>query len=271
MLTRQAELDSMRFGHGLMALKAKQVEQSLETIQKRLRPILDDRAPVVVERAKSMLRQSKREWDESRRQGRPERPARPWGFSIPPCDPLRFKPTQVDGLKLRVDLSSKAFWNADPAEKPAQLGVLLRVWCLDPQIYFREEWDSSELSDATDPKIGRVMLRVHFDLANPKQPGPEYHVQVGGRSRPEEHHWFPQSLAVPRLLHIPVDLTLASELVAATFYQNAFKNIRREDSWRGSRRVSQEHLLDEYFADALDAVRKNKSVLETLWNVSWDV
>lgn len=91
-----------------MALRAGQVEQSLETIQKRLRRILDDRAPVVVERAKSMLRESKRQWDESTRQGRQEREAKPWGFSIHPSDPLKFKPTQVDGLRLRVDLCTKA-------------------------------------------------------------------------------------------------------------------------------------------------------------------
>ena len=248
-----------------MTLRARQVEQSLETIQKRLRPVLDDRAKVVVERAKSMLRQSKRQWDKRKQQ---RRPTGSWGYSITPSDPLRFKPTQVGGLTLRVDLSSKALWNAEPAERPARLGVLLRVWCLDPRIYFREEWDSSELKAAIDPEVGRVMLRVHFDLANPNQPGPEYHVQVGGNPLREEGHWFPKSLAVPRLLHMPVDLTLASELVAATFFPCDFKKIMREASWRGSRRVSQEHLLDDYFASASDAVRRNKSVLATLWNVS---
>lgn len=255
---------------GLTALRAGQVKQSLDVIQKRLRPILDDRADVVVERAQSMLRRSKREWDESRRQGRAERPARSWGFSIPPDASLGFKPTQVDGLRLRVDLSTKAKWDAEPAVRPAQLGVLLRVWCLDPQIYFREEWDSPELYAAVDPKTGRVMMRVHFDFANPEQPGPQYHLQVGGKSWPEELHWFPKSLAVPRLLHMPVDLTLASELVGATFYQTAFKSIRREPSWRGARRVSQEYLLRRYFKDAMDAVRDNRSVLEALWNVPWD-
>lgn len=252
-----------------MALRARQVEQSLEIIQNRLYRILDDRAPVVVEGAKSMLRQSKRQWDESIRQGRREREVRPWGYSIHPSEPLKFKPTQVDGLRLRVDLCTKALWDAEPAEKPAHLGVVLRVWSLDPQIYFRDNWDSSELSDATNPEIGRVMLRVHFDLANTGQPGPQYHVQVGGKAWPEELHWFPQALAVPRLVHMPVDLTLAAELVAATFYKRDFEKIRREDSWKGSRNISQRHLLDQYFVDASRAVRDNKSVLETLWNVPW--
>jgi len=253
-----------------MALRAKHVEQSLETIQSRLRRILDDRAPVVVEKAKSMLRESKRQWDESQRQGRRERQLRPWGYSIHPSEPLRFKPAQVDGLRLRVDLATKALWASEPATRPAHLGVVLRVWCLDPQVCFREEWDQPGLSDDINPEIGRVMLRVHFDLANPGQPGPTYHVQVGGKPLAEELHWFPQSLSVPRLLHVPVDLMLAAELVTATFYPREFEIIRREHSWKGSRRVSQEHLLDGYFSDALSSVRSNKSVLETLWNVSWD-
>ena len=253
-----------------MRIRASQVEHSLETVKRRLHCILDDRAPVVIEKAKSMLRESKRQWDESTRQGRQERPTYPWGFRIPPSDPLRFTPTKTDGLNLRVDLCSEAFWDADPAEQPAQMGVVLRVWCLDPHIYFREEWDSWEIEGQTDPDSGRVMLRIHFDLANPHQPGPKYHVQVGGKSWPKELHWFPQALAVPRLLHMPVDLTLASELVAATFYPRQFSSIRREDSWKGSRKVSQEYLLEGYFADALKAIREEKSVLETLWNVAWD-
>ena len=256
---------------GLTALRAGQVKQSLDVIQKHLRPILDDRADLVVERAQAMLRRSKREWDESRRQGRAERPARPWGFRIPPDAPLGFKPTQVDGLKLRVDLSTKAKWDAEPAVRPAQARRPSARMVPRPSYLLQSRsGDSPELYDAVDPKAGRVMMRVHFDLANPEQPGPQYHLQVGGNSWPEELHWFPKSLAVPRLLHMPVDLTLASELVAATFYQAAFKRIRREPSWRGSRRVSQEYLLAKYFRDAMDAVRDNRSVLETLWNVPWD-
>ena len=252
-----------------MAITAGQVQRSLETVGKLLNAILDDRADVVIEQAKSMLRESKCQYDESKRQGRQERELRPWGFSISPNDPLRFEPTEVRGLKLRVDLFLEEYWAEEPADQPCQLNVAIRVWSLDPQMYFREEWDASRLKDQTDPVRGRVMLRIHFDLANAEQSGPKYHAQMGGNPRPNELYWFPEALSVPRLLHTPVDLVLASELVAATFYPNKYQDIRREDSWRGARKVSQEHLLRGYFEEALTAVKSNDSVLDVLWNVQW--
>ena len=251
-----------------MEITAAQVQQSLETVGKRLNSILDDRADIVIEQAKSTLRESKDQHSVSRRQRRRERPLRPWGFYIPPEDPLRFKATKVHGLKLRVDLFLKEYWADEPAEQPCVLNVVIRVWCLAPHVYFREEWDAQTLKGQIDPESGRVMLRIHFDLANADQLGPQYHAQVGGNPRPEELCWFPESLDVPRLLHTPVDLVLASELVAATFYPKQYEEIKREDSWKGSRRVSQEHLLYGYFEDALAAVRSNNSVLDALWNAS---
>lgn len=253
-----------------MAIEARHVEQGLETVGNRLTAILDYRAPVVIAQARSMLRQSQREHAESTRQGRRERSIRPWGYRIDPEDPLRFRETVVDGARIQVDLVLKAFWGSEPAHQPAELNVVLRVWSLDPHIYFREEWDAGEMAERVYPDRGRVMLRLHFDLANAGQPGPHFHLQVGGNPWPEELHWFPKALRVPRVLHTPMDLVLASELVAATFYPTEFERIRREDSWRISRNTSQEHLLTSYFRDAFEAVSANKSVLETLWNVSWD-
>ena len=250
-----------------MQIRSRQVEQSLETVERRLAAILDDNASRVIGQAKSELRVSKCQYVESQRQGRRERPVRPWGFSIEPNDPLRFKVTEVGGLRLWVDLSLQAYWDCEPAEQPAQLGVLIRVWCLDQNIYFRRKWDAPTLEDKVDRNTGRVMLRIHFDLANESQPGPRYHVQVGGRQHPAELHWFPETISVPRMLHMPVDLVLARELVAANFYPNEYKSIRREPSWRGSRRVSQEHLLHRYFDEAMAAVNDNDSVLEALWNI----
>ena len=216
-----------------------------------------------------MLRNSNCQYNESKRQGRRERPLRPWGYCITPYDPLRFKATEIRGLKLRVDLFLKEYWAAEPAEQPCLLNVAIRVWCLDPHVYFREELNAPRLEGQTDPESGRVMLRIHFDLANEKQPGPKYHVQVGGNPLPEELLWFPEALDVPRILHTPVDLVLASELVAATFYPEKYEDIRREDSWKGTRRVSQEHLLYGYLERALAAVQSNNSVLDALRNVPW--
>lgn len=253
-----------------MNVTAGQVELALETINNRFHSILDPQASLVLAQAKSMLKESHKEFVESDRQGRKGRQTRPWGFKIHPEAPLRFIDTDVDGRKVRVDLFLSVYWEDDPAEAPSDLRVVIRVWSLDPDLYFREPWDALRLENECSPDSGRVMLRVHFDLANPNQPGPRHHLQVGGKARREELHWFPEALSVPRMLHMPMDLILASELIAATFYPDEYREIRREPAWRGSRKVSQQHLLKGYFTEALKAVDKNESVLDALWNKSWD-
>ena len=253
-----------------MNVTVDKVKQALVTVDGGFRSILDPRASSVIAEAKSMLKDSHDAFVESSRQGRRERPTRPWGFEIYPANPLRFSNTDVEGLKVRVDLFLAVYWADHPGEAPSDLRVVIRVWSLDPHVYFREQWDASRLEDECSPESGRVMLRLHFDLANPDQPGPRHHLQVGGKARPEEWHWFPEPLSVPRMLHMPMDLVLASELIAATFYPDAYRKIRREPAWIGSRKVSQQHLLKRYFTEALEAVDTNASVLDVLWNASWD-
>ena len=197
-------------------------------------------------------------------------PSIPWGFRIEPEAPLRFNEAIVDDLRLRVDLFLCSFWDSNPAEMPVDLNVAVRVWALDSHVYFREDWDAERLGSDIPSNTGRVMLRMHFDLANPAQAGPKYHVQIGGNQRQEEFHWFPQSLSVPRLLHPPMDLVLASEMIAATFFPDDYKEIRRESSWVHSIRTSQMHLFSGYLAQATDAMSKETSLLEALWNVPWE-
>lgn len=213
-----------------------------------------------------MLRESANAFEVSRQQRRKERQQRPWGFEIRPDNPLRFRETRVEGLRIRVDLFLSAYWDKDPADSPTDLRVVVRIWSLDPKFCVREEWDAPAVASGFDPGIGRVMLRFHFDLANPSQAGPRYHFQVGGNARPEELHWFPEALAVPRLMHAPMDLVLTTELVAATFYREEYDKLSREPAWKGSRRVIQEHLLAGYFSRALGAIDGNESVLDVLWN-----
>lgn len=243
-----------------MLLKPADVQRSLNTIRNRLDPILDGRSHSVLAKAEASL-------DHSIRQHRIRQ--RPWGIQIDPDDPLVFKETEVDDLKLQVDLFLRCFWNAEPAEVPHELNVAMRVWSLDEAVYYRTEWDSEGLKEKLESGGKRVMLRLHFDLANPNQPGPRYHLQVGGVQHTGEHHWFPENLSVPRMLHFPVDLILATELIAATFYPCEYRKIRRESLWVNSRRVSQEHLLTNHLNQALGAINKG-SVMECLWNVKWE-
>ena len=242
-----------------MELRVDDVLFGLETVRGRLSRILDDGYELVIEQAKATVNQYKQQGITGR-----------WGFSIDPDRPLRFKVTEIDRLKLRVDLAMSAFWDSQPAQKPSELNVAIRIWCLTPGVYFREYFDASRLEDVIDSKISRVMLRLHFDLANQGQPGPEYHVQVGGIPGGSGESWFPEALSVPRLVHMPMDLVLAAELIAATFYPTEYKRLRREGTWKHSLRKSQEHLLPDYLDQAKKAIEGDSSVLEALWNVGWE-
>lgn len=252
-----------------MTITYGKVETGLTNVRDRLGPILDERGAAVIAEAMRMLSRTKQYHHESTRQGRRERPVRPWGFRIEPDEPLRFKDIEVDRVRLQPDLSIRCFWATDPAEKPVELSVVLRVWCLDEDVYFREKWDAPEIRNEIRPDHGRVMLRLHLDLANENQPGPRYHMQVGGKAQDGEMHWFPEGLAVPRVPHMPLDLVLAAELVAATFYKEQYDNIAREPSWKGARRASEEHLLKGYVELVDAALRNGDSVLGALWNDPW--
>lgn len=253
-----------------MSLSPADVHKSLETVGSRLRPILDHSSHSVLAQAKSMLSESTRAHHERLRQRSRGLPPIRWGFRIEPEAPLRFNETKVDGLRLRVDLFLRSYWDSDPAETPADLNVAVRVWALDRGLYFREEWDAERIDSEIASNLGRVMLRMHFDLANPAQAGPRYHLQIGGNQRDGEYHWFPQGLSVPRFLHTPIDLVLASEMIAATFFSDNYKEIRRESSWVDSMRTSQMHLLSGYLEKATTAVTKGNSLLDTLWNKPWE-
>lgn len=253
-----------------MSLRVADVQRSLEAVEKRMNSILDDRASVVIEEARSMLRASKERFDDARSRTEPEAQQSTWGYSIKPNNPLRFRDTEIDGLKLRVDLFLQAFWSDEPAESPSILNVVIRVWCLDKSVCYRADWDAESVEDRIQPGVGRVLLRLHFDLANPHQAGPKYHLQIGGKPADEELHWFPKALSLPRILHMPVDLVLASEMIAANFYPEAYKKLRREDMWIGARKVSQGHLLHGYVKIAKEAIASNESVLDALWNTPWE-
>ena len=253
-----------------MQIRFADVLKSLETVGSRFSKIHESGNQSVLTKAESRLRETKHQFEESIRQQRIERSVLPWGFSIDPDDPLRFKRVEVEGLEFRVDLFLKAYWIDDPADKPHQLDVVIRVWSMDPSICFRSDWDAKRLQHDIEPEAGRVVLRLHFDLANEGQQGPCYHLQVGGRQHQGDLSWFPRAVSVPRLHHMPVDLVLATELIVATFYKDTYRANRRDPSWKSALRVSQGHLLSGYFQSATKAVDDEESVLETLWNVGWE-
>ena len=197
---------------------------------------------------------------------------RPWRLEIPLGTPLRFIPTMVSQdirHRLSLDIACKIDEPRDGA--PAgEHNICVRVWTDDLALYFREALDSEQLLDQIDAAGGRrVMLRFHFDHANPGQPGPRHHLQIGGVQHANEFCWFPDSLRVPRFCHHPLSLLMACEFVVRTFYPHVYEEISSEAAWRGAIATAQTTYLSSYYAlqrvNTSSAVVKS-SLLDRLWN-----
>lgn len=248
-----------------------QLLQALNVLRMRLRPILESDAPRVLLQAQEQVRVSKKEHDEALRQRREEHPLRPWGYKIPPDGPLRFQEVVIDGLRYRVDVICEALWRGEE-DTPHSLRLVLRVWCLNDDVTFRQDWDASCIRGRLNPQYGRVMVRFHFDQASPQQQGPRHHVQVGGKAQSDECCWLHEAVSLPRLAYPPTDLVLACEMIAANFFPEQYAQVRSDPSWTGVIRATQEYLLRRYYSvctNVLDGEGGNISLLDELWNISW--
>ena len=116
------------------------------------------------------------------------------------------------------------------------------------------------------------MLRLHFDLANPGQPGPKYHLQVGGVPGENGLCWFHPSLNLPRVAHPPTDLVLICEMIASNFFPEQYRSIRTDPIWWRAVRDTQRSLLLEYFRRCHETVaseQSGQSLLDQLSNEAW--
>jgi hypothetical protein len=244
------------------------IKAGLQEIKKNFESVLEDDAGWIIDEAIAELDSSKEEFE--RRQGkthdltrlRPE----PWGYRIYPDSPLRFRPSRViRGVNLWVDLYCTVLWKEEGA-LPIKQDIHLRVWSDEIDYIYRSDWDSEIVYDRLTE--GRVMLRCHFDLANPGQPGPEYHLQFGGNSWGNELCWFPESMNLPRLPYPPMDLVLVCQLIAANFYWDEYVGFRETSEWKNALRRSHEYLLKDYYEGCLGALDQDLLV-DHLWNPSY--
>lgn len=252
-----------------MTFNSNQVDKWLGIVGETLNPILEQDAPNVIAKAKASLASTVQYFKSAEPRVIGEGSGRRWGFIIAPSEPLRFVDREVGGLWIRVDLFAKIYWCEEFPDQPCEANIAIRVWALDEKVYFRSGWDANEIRDSVDRNAGRVMLRFHFDLADRNQDGPRYHLQIGGNPQEGEFCWFPESLALPRFPHLPMDLILAAELIAANFYPEQYIDIRREPSWRHAVKTSQEHMCSKYLQTVSRALQEGKSMLDSVWNVEW--
>jgi hypothetical protein len=238
-----------------------EVRTALTAIERRLRSILDGTASQVLSEAAAQADASYARYVALIRQRDPDAQ---WGYRVERERPLRFRRVDVRDGHYEVDLFCDIRY-ADPASGPTYQNVGMRVWSLDPAVIFRPELDAPGLEEWMNSLGRRVMLRYHFDSADPKQSGPTFHLQAGGNGLDEEFCWLHEAVSVPRLAHPPVDLMLAVEIVAMNFFADAGLKGMSDPTVLGALRASQSELLEGWFRTCLAAVQSGRSVLGTVW------
>lgn len=250
-------------------MNSRHLIRALTTIKKSLRQVLEQEAEKVIDGAISRLEKSKAQYDRYRRRtDLSHKRFNDWGYEILDL-PLRFKIANYKGYKLRPDIICNFRWQEEGA-LPTTQELVLRVWSADEHICYREEYDSEligELVTASNGLSERVMLRCHFDLANPNQSGPLYHLQIGGNPRAGEHGWYPKEFDLPRLPHHPLDTVLLCQLIVANFFPKEYRKIRVDPGWHWAVTTVEKYLLEEYYVKCLSAITNKKTTLiDELWN-----
>ena len=85
-----------------------------------------------------------------------------------------------------------------------------------------------------------LIERHHHDLANSSQPGPLWHLQLGGS--PAKDRW----LDIPRWPIAPMDPVLVIELAVYSFFNDAWNQLRSTNPWRDIIKRSEKLLLPHY-------------------------
>jgi hypothetical protein len=208
-----------------------------------------------------------------RQTGRRRRPS-PWQILIDSPNSLLFRPSEVDD-RLAPDIFCDIVGPANDEWPLSRQNLVIRVWSLTRDLSFRRDWDSERIGDllAQRPSYQRVLLRCHFDRANPEQEAPIFHLQIGGRATEQERElcWFPEIVNIPRLLCPPMDLVLAAEVVVASFFPTAFANLTNEPDWLTLVHESETFLLKEFYDKChrvCNRARGNQmSVFTSLWQL----
>jgi hypothetical protein len=254
-------------------MKPRDAIYSLTVLRDRFNRILDPTAARVLDQAIAQAKASAGETPEEgtnkHRKKKKKKVEPPWGFQITPDSPLQFQKCAVKETNVRVDLFCHFEWPSDSTAEASVQKLAVRVWALDRNLCYRADWDAERVRGEVNESFGRVMLRFHFDLAEPLQSGPRHHLQIGGVPHAGELWSLPPSLNLPRIAHPPTDLVLACEMIAANFFPLEYRQIQAEATWKKVVRISQAQTLREYHALCHGVVSVDeppKNLLDALWN-----
>lgn len=244
----------------------------LNVIRSRLNGLLDEEGRRAIVNAISDLEAQRPRPKPGKKHKK--KPPPPWHLVIPPGNPLRFIPTEAS-QDLRYSFSIDLFCRIDQPRDGLIVGehnVAVRIWTADAKLYFRDAFDAERIRFDVDANGGRrVMLRFHFDHANPGQPGPKHHLQVGGVQQGGEFFWYPENIRVPRFCHHPVSLLMACEFVVRTFYPEVHAAVEKEPAWAGAIAKAQSTYLPAFYelhGLTVNVKDVRESLLARLWNAN---
>lgn len=239
-------------------MSATTVMAHLSDLRRKLKPVLESQNLYILDQAKKQVEQTYGHYRDALRGGRQ---VTPWGYEISKEAPLTFRRAMVRGANYRVDIACRFRWL--DSDIPLEQDMVIRVWSLDKNVYFRPDWDNENMLGPMEENGGRVMLRYHFDKANVGQSGPVFHMQTGGNSSPEEFCWLHEAVSIPRIPTQPMDLVLACELVVENFFPEE-SPILDDPVMNGYIQSSQRELLLSYYEKCLEAIKNDKRLLQTL-------
>jgi len=156
-----------------------------------------------------------------------------------------------------------------------------------PRIYLKVDVDESLLATNKPPfsklncvlevansESGEIILSTHVDLAEKDANGafqhaPLFHMQIGGH-RPGADRSKELRLKEPRLMHPPLDLLLAIEIVVANFYPKKWENLVQLATWNEAMNISQQLCYSAYTARFNSSLGISTSTaMRALWAAHW--
>ena len=248
----------------MVRLEPSKVIEGLNIAGTVLRPYLEPDGPGILDEARSEVQASHDAYRQRVHRGRAGSQAEEWGYHIWPGRPLSFRPFDINGAHLQIDLFCEIKWKR-PGELPCRQSLVMRVWSRNPSVFFRDGIDSKDLRDSEPER--RVMLRYHFDLGNEGQPGPRYHVQAGGKAEDCELCWLHTAVDVPRMPFHPMDIILGCEMATTSFLDDGLRLALQDAKWLRALSSSQKHLLSAYYRTCFRHLEHGTdSLLKCLWN-----
>lgn len=180
-----------------------------------------------------------------------------WQFSIPKERPLTFR---ENPQRLQVDVTAIIDGRRDQV---VDMRTILRVWCLDKSLCYREGIDADLVRTRFDEAGRRVLARFHFERRSTKteRPEPVYHLQVGGVPLADENCWFPKQLKVPRFYFPPMDVILLCELILVNFFHEDSRDLREKPEWKKLVMKSQQTFQRTYFDDFYSHVNSDYNTI----------